>query len=198
MTKHKFLLSLRDKLSDLPQDEVEERLHFYSEMIEDRMEEGLSEEEAVSAVGSVDEVAGQIAVSIPVTVGIRPEPPKRQLKAWEIVLLILGAPLWLSLLLAALAVAVSLYVSLWSVIVSLWAAFGSMIGCAVSGVVAGIGLACQGNGLSGIAMLGAGILCAGLAIFLFFGCKAATKGTLSLSKTIARGCRNCFTKKEGV
>ena len=57
MTKLKFLLSLHDKLSDLPQNEVEERLSFYSEMIEDRMEEGVSEEEAVSARGSVDEIA---------------------------------------------------------------------------------------------------------------------------------------------
>mgnify|MGYP003295524098 CR=1 FL=1 len=60
MTKLRFLMTLRDCLSDLTGDEVEERLRFYSEMIEDRMEEGLSEAEAVSAVGSVDEIAAQI------------------------------------------------------------------------------------------------------------------------------------------
>ena len=51
MTKLKFLLLLNERLSHLPSKEVEERLAFYSEMIEDRMEEGLSEEEAVSEVG---------------------------------------------------------------------------------------------------------------------------------------------------
>lgn len=47
MTKIKFLLSPHNKLAGLPQDEVEERLNFYSEMIEDRIEEGLSEEKTV-------------------------------------------------------------------------------------------------------------------------------------------------------
>ena len=46
MTKLSFLFSLREKLSALPTEEAEERLRSYSEMIEDRMEEGLSEEEA--------------------------------------------------------------------------------------------------------------------------------------------------------
>ena len=52
MTKREFLAQLRKGLSGLPQDDIEERLTFYGEMIEDRKEEGLSEEEAVSAVGS--------------------------------------------------------------------------------------------------------------------------------------------------
>ena len=60
MTKLKFLLALNERLSSLPRTEVEERLGFYSEMIEDRMEEGLSEEESVACIGSVDEIAAQI------------------------------------------------------------------------------------------------------------------------------------------
>ena len=41
MTKLDFLFSLEKKLSSLPRKELEERLGFYAEMIEDRMEEGL-------------------------------------------------------------------------------------------------------------------------------------------------------------
>jgi len=197
MTKLKFLLSLHDRLSGLPQDDVEERLNFYSEMIEDRMEEGLSEEEAVSAVGSVDEIAVQIIADIPL-IKITKEKikPKRRLKAWEIVLLVLGSPIWLSLLIAAFAVILSLYVSLWSVIISFWAVFASLIGCAFGGIIAGLGFALGNNRLTGIAMIGAGIVCVGLAIFLFFGCRAATKGTLLLTRKIALGIKNCFVKKE--
>ena len=44
MTKINFILLLSEKLKNLPEKEVEERLSFYSEMIEDRMEEGFSEE----------------------------------------------------------------------------------------------------------------------------------------------------------
>ena len=56
MLKQEFLAQLRDALCGLPQRDIDERLTFYSEMIDDRMEEGLSEEEAVAAVGSVDEI----------------------------------------------------------------------------------------------------------------------------------------------
>ena len=199
MTKIEFLLSLSDRLSDLPQDDVEERLNFYIEMIEDKMEEGLPEEEAVSAVGSVDKIAAQIADDIShgkvTNENIK---SKRRLKAWEIVLLSLGSPIWVSLLIAAFAVIIALYVSLWSVIISLWAVFGSFIACAFYGVVSGVGLALNGNDIGGIAMLGAGFFCAGLSVALFFGCEAATKGTFVLTKKIARWIKNRFTRKDEV
>ena len=60
MTQMRFLLELHERLSVLPEEEIEERLAFYNEMIADHMEEGLSEEEAVAAIGSVDEIASQI------------------------------------------------------------------------------------------------------------------------------------------
>lgn len=197
MTKLKFLLSLHDKLSELPQDEVEERLSFYSEIIEDRMEEGLSEEEAVSAVGSVDEIASQIVADIPLTKIVKEKiKPAKKLKAWEIILLVLGSPIWLSLVVSAVAVIFSLYISLWSVIVSLWAVFGSLIGCAIGFIIAGIGIFITGNDLTGIAMLGSGLVCTGLSVFMFYGCKAITNGTLLLTKKIALGIKKSFIKKE--
>ena len=48
MTKKEFLSSLRSKLQGLPPSDIDERISFYSEMIDDRMDEGKSEEEAVS------------------------------------------------------------------------------------------------------------------------------------------------------
>ena len=53
-----------------------------------------------------------------------------------------------------------------------------------------------GNVLSGIAMIGASAVCAGLAIFLFFGCSFVTGGTLWLTKKIILSIKNCFIKKE--
>ena len=197
MTKIKFLLELHEKLSGLPQDEVEERLNFYSEMIEDRIEEGLLEEEAVAAVGSVDEIAAQIIADIPlVKIAKEKMKPKRQLKAWEIVLLVLGSPIWFSLIVAAFSVILSLYVLLWAVIISLWAVFVSVIACAFGVIVSGIGFAIIDKVLTGIAMIGAGIVCIGLSIFLFFGCKAVTNGTLLLTKKTAQGIKKLFIKKE--
>lgn len=197
MSRQEFLKQLRKGLSGLPQDDVEERLTFYSEMIDDRMEEGLSEEEAVGEIGSVDEIVAQTIAEIPLAKLVKEKmKPKRRLGAWEIVLLVLGSPLWLSLLIAAFAVVFSVYVALWSVIISLWAVEVSLWGTVFGGIIAGIVFALTGNGLTGVAMIGASIVCAGLSVFLFFGCKLATKGAAWLTKKMALGIKNCFIKKE--
>lgn len=199
MTKLALLMSLHNELSDLPHEEVEERLNFYSEMIEDRMEEGLSEEEAVAAVGTVDEIAAQIIADISATnVPKVYSKPKRRMKAWEIVLLAVGSPIWLSLLIAVIAVLLSLYISMWAVIVSLWAVFGSLIGSALGVAVMGIEFIIEGSLPAGIAAIGAGIVCVGLSIFAFFGCKAATNGALLLTKKLALCIKRCFARREEV
>ncbi len=197
MRKQEFLDALGMRLSGLPKQDAEERLNFYSEMIDDRMEEGKTEEEAVLEIGSVEEIAAQIIADTPAA-KIKKErnKPVNQLKAWTIVLLVLGSPIWLSLAIAAFSIILSLYISLWSVIISLWAVFGSLIGCTLGGIVSGAVLSICGNGLTGIAMIGASIFCAGLAIFLFFGCNAATKGGLLLTKKLPLYIKKCFVKKE--
>lgn len=187
MTKLEFLLALSEQLSALPKTDRDERLKFYSEMIEDRAEDGLSEEEAVATLGSPDEIAAELAVE-------RVKPKRR--KAWEIVLLVLGSPVWLSLLIAAVAVALALYVSLWALAVSLWAVFGALIGCAVGTLASGVGFMCGGNVLSGLALVGGGLLCGGCAIFLFYGCLAATKGMALLTKKAWTCIKGAFVKGE--
>ncbi len=197
MTKQQFILTLGNKLSGLPKKEVEERLNFYIEIIEDRIEDGVSEEEAVSAVGTVDEIAEQIIKDIPITkIAKEKIKPKRRIRVWEIILLILGSPIWLSLLIASIAVILSVYVSLWSVIVSLWAVFTSVAAYGILGIAAGAGFAADGYIPQGIAVIGTSIFSAGFSIFLFFGCKEATKGLIILTKKFILAIKKCLIKKE--
>lgn len=196
MTKLEFLKQLRNKLSGLPQDEVEERVIFYREMIEDRMEEGLSEEEAVAAIGAVDEITAQtIADTSPAKRTTHTLKPKRRLNTWEIVLIVLGFPIWFSLGIAAVSVVFSLYAVLWSVIISLWAVFVAFACCSFAGILAGIVFACQKNALQGIAVIGASIVCAGLSIFMFCGCNAVTKGIVALTKNFVFWLKRLCLKK---
>lgn len=202
MNKIQFLLSMSEKLSALPREEVEERLRFYSEMIEDRMEEGLTEEQAVAEVGSVEEIAKQIlneadleetAAVVETVPAQKPEAaPKRKGSAWKTVLLIVGAPLWLPLVIAAWAVGIALYVAVWAVIISLWACFGALVGTAGYLLIAGAGFAISGNVAPGAAMVGGGMVCAGMAIFLFFGCKLCSKAAVWMLRLFFR----IFRKKE--
>lgn len=197
MNKQEFLLQLRKGLSGLPDADIEERINFYSEMIDDRIEDGLSEEDAVLAVGSVEEIVKTTMEEIPLTKLVKEKiSKKKSFKTWEIVLLAIGSPLWLSLLIAVVAIVSSIYVSLWSVIVSLWAVFAAFIGCAIGCIISGIGFTVSGNWIFGIALIGAGIVFAGLSIFMFYGCKAATNGILWVTKKLAFGIKNCFIKKE--
>ena len=110
MTKKEFLAALRRKLRAVPQAELRERLGFYSEIIDDKMEEGITEGEAVADVGNIDEIAAQILADV--------EIPERKSKAaaspWQIVLLIIGSPIWLSIL-------ITVYAVMWAVVITMWA-----------------------------------------------------------------------------
>ena len=199
MNKQEYLDCLRKGLFGLPQEEIEERLTFYSEMIDDRMEEGLSEMEAVSAIGTVDAVMSQVLADTPLTKLVKEKAkPKRTLRAWEIVLLVLGSPIWLSLFLAAFIIILAASIVVWSVVITLWSIEASFVACSLGGIVSAVIFAFQGNGLTGLAMLGAGIICAGLSIFTFYGCKSATKGILLLTKKMALGIKSLFVGKEAV
>lgn len=197
MTKQEFLEALRNGLSGLPQDDIEERLTFYSEMIDDRMEEGLTESDAVSAIGSVDEITAQIISETPFTKLVKEKvKPKHTLRAWEIVLLVLGAPLWIPLLIAVAVIIFSCYAVIWSAIISLWAAEVSIGATSIGALIIGAVAIVQGNVLPGIAMFGIALICAGLTIFFFFGCKEVTKGILILTKKAALGVKSMIVKKE--
>lgn len=196
MNKQDFLIELRKRLSGLPKEDIDERLNFYGEIIDDRIEDGISEETAILEIGTIDEIVSQIITDIPLGKLVKEKiTPKKTLKVWEIVLLVLGSPIWLSILIAVFAVIISLYVVLWSVIIALWSVFASFIACGFAGIAAGVYFAIIGNGLTGIAVIGAGIVSVGLSIFMFFGCKAGTKGVLFLTKNIALRIKNCFIEK---
>ena len=176
MLKEEFISKLRDKLVGLPQKEVEERLTFYGEMIEDRIEEGNSEEDAVAAIGTVDDVYAQIVAEMPLVSLVRERMrPNRRMRTREVLLLVLGSPIWISLLVAAFAVVLSVFVSLWAGVIALWTVPVCFAAGALGGVLGTPLFWYAGNIYTGLLMLGAGLACAGLAIFAFFACKVVMR-----------------------
>lgn len=197
MNKQEFIASLKLRLVGLPQNEIDARAEFYGEMIDDRIEEGASEEEAVLAVGSLDDVVREILSQIPIGSLVKEKiKPKRGLRGWEILLLALGAPLWLSLLLGGFSVVLGIFACAVSVLVSLWATGASLAACGVGGALAGIILFFFRNGVAGAGLFGAALVCAGLSIFMFYASNVATKGTFSLVKKCIVGVK-CLILKGG-
>ena len=222
MLRITFLADLKDRLYGMPQEEIEERLSFYNEMINDRMEEGLSEEEAIEAIGPVDEIAAQILSSLPAEPAPAPVPepvtvpdyaayqpmpgyempsyeekPGKSVNGFKTALLLIGFPIWGSLLIAAAAVVFSLIISVFALVISFWAVAVSLavsvIACAVSAVCSFI----SGRALLGVAWIGAGLFCAGLAILLFLCGGVVTRGLLAATKKLAGGLSRLFRRKGG-
>ena len=196
MTKFEFLELLKNRLQGLPQGEINERVNFYSEMIDDKIEDGILAENQVEKIGDIDDIVSQILADVPLfKIAAKRIKPKRRLSTVEIILLTLGSPVWLSLLISLFAVIFSVYVSVWAVIISLWAIFVSLLACAVGLIPAGVIFIVQRYGYSGLASVGVALFCAGISIFFFFGCKYITKRTILLTKKISLSIKTHLIKR---
>lgn len=199
MNKLEFLKKLEKELSGLPKTERDEHINFYNEMIDDRIEDGLSEEDAIAQIGTVDKVLSQIITDKYYSDTMsKPQKEKKDsaFPVWAIVLLAVGSPLWISIAAALFATIVSVYVSIWSVVISLWATFGAF---AVSGpacVIGGILYAVFENVTAGLVLVSAGLVLSGLAILMFFASHYTTKGCAALTVLVFKGIINCFRRKE--
>ena len=197
MKKSEFMTELRSRLSGIPEDELLGRLEFYGEMIDDRVEDGASEEEAVAAIGTVDEVVSRILMEVPLRkIAKERVRRRRRMKSWEIVLLSVGSPIWVPLTITAFCLVAVFYAVLWVLDVTLWAVFASFAASALGGTAAGVAFAVAGNAPQGIVLFGASLVLAGLAILLFFASVWATKGCGALTARIALSVKRCIIGKE--
>ena len=163
MNKQQFLAAVRLNAASVPPEELTALLDYYTEMIDEAMDEGCTEEEAVARLGSWDEIREQIhtfrAEPNPVSI-IQPQPSfnnaqpetntavpasepakvKRwkniSLPTWAVVLLILTSPVWGTVVLTLLIV---LFAVIFSLVVIggalVISLFAVVIALAVVGVV---------------------------------------------------------------
>ena len=199
MNKVEFLKELENRLLGLPKAEVEEYLGFYSEMIDDKIEDGYSEEDAIKEIGSIDDVVESILAETSfIKIAKQRLKPTRRFSAIEVVLLALGSPLWISLLVAFFACVLAVYVSLVSVAVSVWAIFISLCAVSVAGVLVGLIFAITKNIYTGTSLIGLTIVCFGLTILFFYVCKCVSKIFLLLPKKIVLSIKKSMRKREAI
>ncbi len=199
MTRFDFLYELRQGLKDLSEKDIMEHIVYYREMIEDRIEDGFSEEEALSEIGNPKEIAMQILLaetSLPKLVKAKLKKDHPVLSSREITLLIVGSPLWLVLLVCALSVVVSFLAIILSVVVSLYAATISLVACGVAGIIGTIPLFFTSNAYAAFAVLGIGLASVGLGVLMFFASNRITKFFIKLSKKFLMWIKSFFISKE--
>jgi len=196
MTKREFLDDLKSHLSQLPQDELGKRLAYYSELIDDMTEDGMDEAAAVERLGDVSKIADDILREQPLQTLVKTRMrPSGGWTALNIIFLVLGFPIWFPLLMAFLAVVLSMYIVIWSIVVVLFAVVFSIAESGIALIVGGIWNIIN-NPIVALIALGSGVALAGLAIFAFLGAVAAAKGLAKLTVLIARGIKSLFIRKK--
>ena len=196
MTRDEFLGRLGELLACLSEDQVEETKQFYAEAIADRMEDGMSEEEAVAAMGTPGEVAEATLDDLP-AVPRAIAKTRRRSNALLWVLAIVGSPVWVPLLLAFAAVAVTVYVCIWVLALCVWV----IAACLGAVGVTNLALMTVGFKLGlipyALATLGCGIALLGAALLVGAGAWAVSKQIARLSALWARKALSPFGKSRG-
>ncbi len=196
MTRYEFLEELKRGLSRLSGEERDASVAYWSEMLEDRIESGMSEEEAVADVGDPAAIAHEILMDLSLPTLIKTKyMPKRTLRVWEIVLLALGSPIWLSLALAVVAVILSVYIVLWAVIACLWVSDLALVLGGGLGALTCVVAAFREAQFAGLLYGGMMLVGIGLGILLFFGCLKLTALFARLGVWILRAVKRAVIGK---
>ena len=197
MNKAEFLNELRTKLNGLPQNDIEERVSFYTEMIDDRVEDGMSEEEAIEQIGPVDKVVETIVSEIPLSKIVKAKvKPQKKMPVWAIVLLVLGFPVWFPILISLVSVIFSVYLTLWIIVITLYAVDLSLAVASIASIASAFVAFIGGEPLVGLASIGSFMVCGALSVLMFFGCGYVVKGVVFVTRKMRLGIKSWFIGKE--
>lgn len=174
MNKETFLTRLTKALAKMDPTERDRTVQYYREILEDRIEEGLPEEDAVAGMEPVEEIATRLLTeNVPSS---NKKQPRR--RTW---LLIAASPM----LLVAGIIILSLFIAAWSVILSLFAVTAALAVCLIAGIGCLFLLLTTGYPLTALFLLGAGLFCGAIGIALFI-------LVLYLSKQLTQGAAFLF------
>lgn len=192
MSKEEFLGSLNRLLKSLGKSEREKSLSYYNEIIDDYMEDGYTEEQAVEQIGNPGLIAQEILEE---QQSQMKAPMSRGTKVLVAVLLVLGFPLWGSLMLVGFCIVLSAVLLVLSAYIVIWCIPLCTGAVSVAGLIlsvvsmGGAAVIVFQNSAAGVIQLGVGMLSAG--IFILTGLltwvlgKYFVKVTASFSKWLA-------------
>lgn len=161
MTKNEYLKKLKHALRKVTRKEREKSLAYFCEVIDDRMEEGISEQDAVAELESISSAAERIIAEASAQGQLKP-----RRSVWEIALIVLGFPLWFPLLLTVAIVVLTVYGLVWIIIGILFIVSATLAIGGAAGII-GLFIFFASNTVTAFAVLGAGFASAGLGVALF-------------------------------
>ena len=196
MNKKEFFSVLVKQLQDLPLEERRRTENFYVELISDSVEDGLTEEEAVAKLGDPVMIAKEI-LGENVDLFESVKKTSRTNKLLIVVLLILGSPIWGSLLFAGLTILMCVYLFIWIPIFVLTVSSLSCLGGAVLLMVTSPFLMFHNLPL-GLVQLGSGFLALGIFLLTLLLMKACWRMTIKATKGLTDKIIKIFRRKRRV
>ena len=197
MSKEDFTFYLRKRLVLLPQEDIEDRIAFYTEMIDHRMGNGMSEEEAVASLGPIEDIAEHIMSEIPLsTLVMRQVKPERSAKGWQIALIILGFPLWFPLIITAVILVVTFYMTVWIIQAAFYVVDLAIAIVAIATIPLAIYLFIHANIPGGLFAIGAGFIIFGVVLIIFALCNGITRLLIKLTGRLLYHIKSLFVGKE--
>lgn len=160
MNKQEFFNGLSYEIRNIPKPEQEKAIFYYREIIDDAIEAGENEEDAIARLGSIEEIAREINIS---SDRVRKESMSSGRKVLTTILLILGFPIWGSLVLVLLCLVLVAFILLFVPIIIL---VTFVVAFFASGIWAIIGTPfIVSEGLAyAVMQLGAGVSLLGLSV----------------------------------
>ena len=195
MNKNTFFETLKVRLAGIPEKELQQAIDYYDEIISDKVEDGISEQDAIESLGSIDEIVKSILSDIPIKKLVKEKfGLKRKLKTWEIVLLSLTSIIWIPLLIVFMAIILTLYICLWSGVICVGAI---SIGALAESLLCAFGAldVILGNLGSGIVLIGFSMFFAGVAILTAIATFKFGKLMVIVCKKIILWIKSLFIKR---
>ncbi len=168
-----FLTELKNRIAHLPATEVLRVLSYYSESLEDKLEDGFTEEQAIKSFGSIDEIVKNVEEEVPITLVMKDKVKTKSSgngvnKVLIAIIVVLTFPIWIALLVGAFGIAVGVYAVLWTIPIIIGSVYFSLYPIAICGIFYGFVRMFTLGVPTGLAYLGVGIISVGLAIMLFY------------------------------
>ena len=203
MTRNEWIAELRGLLErrGVPASEVADALEYYAEAIDDRVEQGFSEQQALKEIGSPAQACDAVAETVPVAKrAVAAATATRERKALVGVLLLVSAVFWVPLAFGLLGAAAGVYATIWAAVLVVWTGIGSLLACGLGAVpLACFSASCgalaeglfSGSGLLALGALGVAIIPLGIiaSVLLFKASVLFVRWVVHFFLRVARGGR---------
>ena len=145
----------------------------------------------------MDDAVKGILENIPLTKVIKAKTkPSRKLRAWEIVLLVIGSPIWFPLLVCAILLLVLFYCILWIFVIAFFAVDIALIAGGLAAFIAGIISLFHMGPTYPLLAIGAGLFLLGGGLLLLIPLIKLAKVTGKLAKVIVLWIKSWFVPKK--